>query len=73
MISKGNLKYFVVSVIFAVLLLVAGIFGVFYFIVFIHSNSIAYQITSLALAALGAYILYNRMKKRKQRNLQEIK
>ena len=73
MISKQNLKYFTASIIFAVLLLIAGIFGVYYFFVFIHSNSIAYQITSFALAAMGAYILYNRMKKRKQRNLQKIK
>jgi len=65
-IYKRNLKYTAVPIIIAVLLLIIGIFGIYYFIVFIHSHPIAYQITSFALAALGAYSLYNRMKRRKQ-------
>jgi len=56
----------------AILLLIIGIFGIYYFIVFIHSHPIAYQITSFALAALGAYSLYNRMKRRKQIKLLKI-
>jgi len=73
MTSKENLKYFIAAIVFALFLLITGGFGVYYFIVFIHSNSIAYQVSSFALAALGAYILYNRMKKRKQGNSQKIK
>jgi membrane protein implicated in regulation of membrane protease activity len=65
-IYKRNLKYTAVPIIIAVLLLIIGTFGIYYFIVFIHSHQIAYQITAFALAALGAYILYNRMKRRKQ-------
>jgi len=70
--TRGNLKYTIVPIIISVLLLIAGAFGIYYFVVFIHSHSIAYQITSFALAALGAYSLYNRMRRRKQLKLSKI-
>jgi hypothetical protein len=65
---ERNLRYTTVPIIFAVLLIILGIFGVCYFIVFIRSNSVAYQITSFTLAALGVHSLYNRMGRRKQIN-----
>jgi len=64
--TRRNLKYTTVPIIMSVLLLIVGAFGIYYFIAFIHGHSIAYQITSFALAALGAYNLYNRMRRRKQ-------
>jgi len=64
--TRRNLKYTTVPIIISVLLLIVGAFGIYYFIAFIHSHSIAYQITSFALAALGAYIIYDKMRRRKQ-------
>ena len=68
--NKLNKKYFAAAIIMDIILIIAGIFLVFYLIVFIHSNSLADLITSLLLAALGFYFLYNRIKRRKQRRLQ---
>lgn len=56
-----NLKYVVFPVLFAIVLIVTGIFGVLNFILFMRGNFIAYQITSFALATLGAYFLYKRL------------
>jgi fatty-acid desaturase len=61
--NKRNFKYFVISVAFAAFLIITGAFGIFYFILFIHSNSLCFQITSFAIAALGIYILYHRRHK----------
>ncbi len=69
-VNKLNKKYFAAAIIMDIILIIAGIFLVFYLIVFIHSNSLADLITSLLLAALGFYFLYNRIKRRKQRRLQ---
>ena len=68
--NKLNKEYFAAAIIMDIILIIAGIFLVFYFIVFIHSNSLADRITSLLLAALGFYFLYSRIKRRKQRRLQ---
>ncbi len=73
LMDKNNLKYFIISVVASILLIVLGIFGVFYFILFVNTNSLAYQITSLLLAALGVYFLYNRLKRRKQRISQKAR
>jgi putative Mn2+ efflux pump MntP len=70
--DETNSKYFIASIAIAVLFIIAGALGLFYFIVFIHDNSTAYQITSLLLAALGVYFLYNRLKRRKQRISQNV-
>ena len=67
--NKVNKKYFAAAILMDIILIIAGIFGVFYFILFISSNSLADMITSLLLVALGAYFLYNRIKSRKIRRL----
>lgn len=68
--NKLNKKYFAAAIIMDIILIIAGLFLIFHFIVFIHSNSLVDHITSLLLAALGFYFLYIRIKRRKQRRLQ---
>ena len=70
--NKVNKKYFAAAIIMDIILIIAGIFGVFYSILFISSNSLADMITSFLLAALGLYFLYNWIKRRKKRRLQNI-
>ncbi len=66
MASKSNSIYYIMPILFSILLIILGLTGIYYFIVFIHSNSIAYQITSFALAAIGVLFIYKRLKRRKQ-------
>ncbi len=65
MAFKSNSIYYIMPI----LLIILGITGIYYFILFIHSNSIAFQITSFALAAIGALFLYNGVKRRKETDL----
>ncbi len=68
--NKRDFKYFVISVAFAAFLIIAGGFGIFCFILFMHGNFLAFQITSFAMADLSIYILYRR--KHKTENLRKI-
>ena len=71
--NETNSKYLIASILMAILLIVAGGFEVFYIIVFIHSNSLINLITSLLLAVLGAYYLYNRQETRKKQKSQNAR
>ncbi len=68
--NKRDYKYFVISVAFAAFLIIAGGFGIFYFILFMHGNLLAFQITSFAMVALSIYILYRR--RHKIENLKKV-
>ncbi|KJE48842.1 hypothetical protein TZ01_06035 [Acidiplasma sp. MBA-1] len=70
--DKNNLKYFIISVVASILLIVSGIFGVFYFILFINTNSLAYQITSFVMAVSGIYFLYTNLKRKKRQNYSSL-